>query len=76
MVIKRKREHFAKVLQGQLERVERMKAQNDFVDYRSLDQIIIGVCGGDGIGPRITHEAAAGHGLPAARRGGGRQGGL
>ncbi|MBO1678207.1 isocitrate/isopropylmalate dehydrogenase family protein [Bittarella massiliensis] len=50
-------EAFAKVLQGQLERIQRMKEQGDFVDYSGLDQIVIGVCGGDGIGPRITHEA-------------------
>jgi isocitrate dehydrogenase (NAD+) len=34
-----------------------MKSQGDFVDYSSLDTIKIGVCGGDGIGPTITHEA-------------------
>ncbi|MBU5419326.1 isocitrate/isopropylmalate dehydrogenase family protein [Acetanaerobacterium sp. MSJ-12] len=50
-------EQFAKVLQGQLERIQRVKEQGDFVDYSGLDQIVIGVCGGDGIGPRITHEA-------------------
>ncbi|MBC5787416.1 MULTISPECIES: isocitrate/isopropylmalate family dehydrogenase [Clostridiaceae] len=50
-------EQFAKVVKSQLERIERMKAQKDFVDYQKLDKIIIGVCGGDGIGPVITHEA-------------------
>ena len=50
-------EQFAKVLQGQLERIQRMKEQGDFVAYSGLDQLVIGVCGGDGIGPRITHEA-------------------
>ena len=34
-----------------------MRAQGDFVDYAALPQIVIGVCGGDGIGPTITHEA-------------------
>ena len=34
-----------------------MKAQGDFVDYQSLDKIVIGVCGGDGIGPAITAQA-------------------
>ncbi|MCI8622714.1 MAG: isocitrate/isopropylmalate dehydrogenase family protein [Provencibacterium sp.] len=48
---------FEALLQSQLERVERMKAQKDFLDYRSLDKLIIGVCGGDGIGPVITGEA-------------------
>ncbi len=48
---------FRKILEQQLTRVENMKAQGDFVDYGSLDTIRIGVCGGDGIGPTITHEA-------------------
>ncbi len=50
-------EKFKKVLEGQLTRVENMKAQGDFVDYSKLDTIRIGVCGGDGIGPTITKEA-------------------
>jgi len=50
-------EKFRKVLEGQLKRVEMMKAQGDFVDYDSLDCIRIGVCGGDGIGPTITAQA-------------------
>lgn len=48
---------FAKLIEKQLKRVEQMKAQKDFVDYSALDTIIIGVCGGDGIGPAITAEA-------------------
>ena len=48
---------FAALIQSQLARVEKMKAQKEFVDYGKLDKIIIGVCGGDGIGPIITHEA-------------------
>ena len=50
-------EKFKRVLEGQLARVENMKAQGDFVDYATLDTIKIGVCGGDGIGPTITKEA-------------------
>ena len=49
---------FRKILESQLKRVEDMKAQGDFVDYSSLDVMKIGVCGGDGIGPIITKEAA------------------
>ena len=51
-------EKFRKILEGQLKRIEDMKAQGDFTDYASLDTIKIGVCGGDGIGPIITKEAA------------------
>jgi len=50
-------EKFAKVLESQLARVDMMKAQGDFVDYASLAPIVIGVCGGDGIGPVITAES-------------------
>ena len=49
---------FRAVLEGQLKRVEDMKSQGDFTDYASIDTIKIGVCGGDGIGPIITKEAA------------------
>jgi isocitrate dehydrogenase (NAD+) len=51
------KEKFGQLLVEQLERVEDMKAQGDFIDYKALDQIIIGVCGGDGIGPAITAQA-------------------
>ena len=56
MELSKASEHFLKVIREQLERVEAMKAQGDFVDYDALDTIVIGVCGGDGIGPVITHE--------------------
>ena len=49
---------FRKILESQLARVENMKAQGDFTDYEALETIKIGVCGGDGIGPNITKEAA------------------
>ena len=52
--IKKASEHFAKLLEGQLERVERINAAGDAVDYSKLDKIVIGICGGDGIGPIIT----------------------
>ena len=49
---------FEAVMRAQLARVDRMKEEKDFVDYDRLDQIVIGVCGGDGIGPIITKESA------------------
>ena len=49
---------FRKILEGQLVRIEDMKAQGDFTDYSKIEKIRIGVCGGDGIGPIITREAA------------------
>ena len=51
-------EKFRKILEGQLKRIEDMKSQGDFTDYAAIDTIKIGVCGGDGIGPIITAEAA------------------
>lgn len=49
--------HFETLVREQLDRVEKMKLQSDFVDYGKLDKIIIGTCGGDGIGPAITAQA-------------------
>lgn len=48
---------FEKIIKEQLARVEMMKQQKDFIDYATLDKIIIGVAGGDGIGPAITAQA-------------------
>ena len=56
-VIQNATEKFAELLKKQLARVEAMKAEKDFLDYSKLDTIIIGVCGGDGIGPAITRSA-------------------
>ena len=55
--IKRAQEHLGKLLEGQLARIERMKATKEFINYDELETIIIGVVGGDGIGPYITAEA-------------------
>ena len=49
--------HFEKLVRGQLERVERMKSAGDWVDYTAIKPIIIGIVGGDGIGPYITKHA-------------------
>lgn len=51
------KEKFGALLEKQLTRVEEMKAQGDFVDYQGIDKIVIGICGGDGIGPAITAQA-------------------
>lgn len=55
--IEKAKEHFAKLLEQQLKRVDQMKAGEDWVDYSKLKPIIVGVVGGDGIGPYITKEA-------------------
>ena len=50
------KEHFGTVLQQQLERVERLKEEGAWVDYSQVSPIIIGMLGGDGIGPTISDE--------------------
>jgi isocitrate dehydrogenase (NAD+) len=51
------KEHFGKIVEEQLERVERMKQAEEWIDYANLKPIVIGIIGGDGIGPYITKEA-------------------
>jgi len=55
--IEKAKEKFGILIENQLKRVENLKLQGDFIKYEELDTIIIGVCGGDGIGPAITSEA-------------------
>ena len=56
-VIEAAKEKFGVVLQQQLERVERLKAELDWTDYSKVSPIIVGTIGGDGIGPYIAAEA-------------------
>ena len=55
--IQEAQEKFGALLRKQLERVEVLKGEGDWVDYSKLDKLIIGVCGGDGIGPYICASA-------------------
>ena len=48
---------FQKLLQDQLARVDRMSAVEEQTDYAVLNPIIVGILGGDGIGPFIAAEA-------------------
>ncbi|MBY8991472.1 MAG: isocitrate/isopropylmalate dehydrogenase family protein [Candidatus Lokiarchaeota archaeon] len=57
--VEKAKDHFAKLVEEQLERVERMKKGADWTDYSKLKPIIIGLVGGDGIGPFITKHAQA-----------------
>ncbi len=56
--IKNAVEKFEALMREQSDRSDKIKAQGDFVDFDKLDKIVIGVCGGDGIGPVITKESA------------------
>ena len=50
-------EQFRAILEEQIARQRKMEADNAYTDYKKLDKIIIGVCGGDGIGPIISAES-------------------
>ncbi|MDR1194399.1 MAG: isocitrate/isopropylmalate dehydrogenase family protein [Peptococcaceae bacterium] len=49
-------EKFAQLLEEQWQRAAAIKSQGAFTDYQSLNPLIIGFCGGDGIGPIIMGE--------------------
>ncbi len=51
-------EQFRTILEEQTERCRKMAENRVVTDYKNLDKIIIGVVGGDGIGPIISAEAA------------------
>ncbi len=55
--IEEAKKHFGNVLQEQLERIEGMKKKDDWVDYKTLEHLVVGIVGGDGIGPYICNEA-------------------
>jgi isocitrate dehydrogenase (NAD+) len=56
-LIEKAADHFKKLVKEQLERVEVMKRAGDWIDYSTLKPIIIGILGGDGIGPFIAEES-------------------
>ena len=50
-------EKFAELIRSEFERIERMKADNEITDFSKLDEIVVGVLPGDGIGPIIMEQA-------------------
>lgn len=50
-------EQFRKILNEQIARERKMESEKKYTDYEKLDKIIIGICGGDGIGPIISAES-------------------
>ena len=50
-------EQYRKLLNEQLDRVARMESGEKAKDFTAMDKIVVGVCGGDGIGPIIVNEA-------------------
>ncbi|MHC4860665.1 MAG: isocitrate/isopropylmalate family dehydrogenase [Planctomycetota bacterium] len=55
--IDRAKEHFGKLLEDQMARMEQVKAAPDWIDYGAVSPIKVGILGGDGIGPFIAKEA-------------------
>jgi isocitrate dehydrogenase (NAD+) len=55
--IERAKEHFGKILEGQMKRMERVKSAPDWLDFNTLAPIKIGILPGDGIGVMIAAQA-------------------
>jgi isocitrate dehydrogenase (NAD+) len=55
--IEKAKTHFSQIVEEQLQRVEEMKKPQEWVDYEKTKPIIIGIIGGDGIGPFIAEES-------------------
>jgi isocitrate dehydrogenase (NAD+) len=55
--IERAKEHFGKILQVQMKRMEAVKSAPDWIDYSAIHPIRIGILAGDGIGPAIAAES-------------------
>ncbi len=56
--IKEAAAHYEELLRQQVARQTRMEQGSSAKDFSSMDKIVIGVIGGDGIGPKITAQAA------------------
>lgn len=50
-------ETFGSLIQGEYERIERMKSNTEVTDFNELPKIIVGILPGDGIGPIIMEQA-------------------
>ncbi|MEE9284774.1 MAG: isocitrate/isopropylmalate family dehydrogenase [Dehalococcoidia bacterium] len=55
--IEKAKEHFGLVLVEQLARIERIKKAQEPIDYANVKPVVIGILGGDGIGPYIAADA-------------------
>jgi isocitrate dehydrogenase (NAD+) len=57
MAVEKAKEHFGKLVKEQLERVEKLKHAEAWTDFSKKKSIVIGIVGGDGIGPYICRHA-------------------
>lgn len=55
--IDKAKEYFGQIVEEQLRRVDELKKPVEWVDYSKVKPIIIGIIGGDGIGPYIAAHA-------------------
>lgn len=55
--VKVAQEKFGKLIEGEFERIERMKADTEVTDFTKLKKIVVGVMPGDGVGPLIMKQA-------------------
>ena len=50
-------EQFRNLLTEQIERQKKMESESGATDFSNLSKIVIGICGGDGIGPIISAQS-------------------
>ena len=55
--INRAKEHFGKLLEAQMKRMEKVKAAPGWIDYSTLSPLKIGILAGDGIGVYIAAQS-------------------
>jgi isocitrate dehydrogenase (NAD+) len=55
--IEKAKEYFGQIVEEQLKRVEVLKEAQDWIDYSQVEPVIVGIIGGDGIGPYIAKES-------------------
>jgi isocitrate dehydrogenase (NAD+) len=56
-IVEKAKGHFEILVKEQLERVKKLKKEEEWTHYSALKPIIIGIIGGDGIGPEISKHA-------------------
>jgi isocitrate dehydrogenase (NAD+) len=57
IAIDKAKEHFARLLEVQMERMDRVKSAPDWIDYGTISPIKVGIIAGDGIGPFIAADS-------------------
>lgn len=55
--IEKAKQRFGELIEEEYRRIERMKEDREVKDFSKLDQIVVGVLPGDGIGPIIMKQA-------------------